>query len=268
MDIRNCDATEMLTSLDDQTVDLILTDPPYMTSRPTGMDALATRVAAMAPNDTAKTETEWKEFSKGSEYTEEQKQNWIKYGTIYGKKYAVRTQYGDWDTEFTMAKLEEVLRLSHRKMRSGGTIIVWFDLWRVGELKDLLESVGFRMTRLVEWIKTNPQPLNSSSGYLTNCREVAVFGVKGKKPTFNSKYDNGLYQYPLMTGKHRKHPTQKSLDLFKALVAKHSNPNDLVVDPFLGAGTTARACKDLGRRCTGSELDPGYFKIASEWISL
>ena len=72
----------------------------------------------------------------------------------------------------------------------------------------------FKQIRYIEWIKTNPQPLNSSVNYLTNCREIALLGIKGTKPTFNSKYDDGIYKFPLQGGKNRFHPTQKSLNLF------------------------------------------------------
>ncbi len=119
---------------------------------------------------------------------------------------------------------------------------------------------GFSQIRLIEWIKTNPQPRNSNINYLTNAREVAITAVKGVKPTFNSVYDNGIYEFPLHAGKDRFHPTQKSLKLFEELVKKHSNPGDLVLDPFLGSGTTAMASKRLGRNFIGCEIDKEFFQ--------
>jgi hypothetical protein len=112
---------------------------------------------------------------------------------------------------------------------------------------------------MIEWIKTNPQPINSKRNYLTNCREVAVVAVKHGSCTFHSKYDNGIYKYPLQSGKSRFHPTQKSEALFRDLVAKHSNEGDLVMDPFLGSGTTVRACLATKRRCVGCECNGEYF---------
>ena len=103
--------------------------------------------------------------------------------------------------------------------------------------------------------------MNQSANYLTNCREVALLGVKGGKPTFHSKYDKGIYEFPIQSGKSRTHPTQKSLPLFEALIKKHSNGGDLVVDPFLGGGTTAFACKNTGRRFVGCEIDEKYVDI-------
>jgi site-specific DNA-methyltransferase (adenine-specific) len=58
------------------------------------------------------------------------------------------------------------------------------------------------------------------------------------------------------------HPTEKPVALPTHFIGLHSLPGDLVLDPFLGHGTTAVACVQTGRRCIGVELDPGYFEIA------
>ena len=114
--------------------------------------------------------------------------------------------------------------------------------------------------RFIEWIKTNTVPINSKVNYLTNSREVAICAVKGSKPIFNSKYDNGVYSYPIYHNKNRFHPTQKPPELFKDLIIKHTNPGDTVLDTFMGSGTTAVACLDTGRKCKGNEIDSGYYK--------
>ena len=149
-------------------------------------------------------------------------------------------------------------------MRDGGTCIIFFDLWKVSHLKELMEKYKFKQLRFIEWIKTNPQPINSRVNYLTNSREIALLGVKKGKPTFNGEYDKGIYEFPIQGGKKRFHPTQKSIKLFEELIKKHSNEGDLVVDTFLGGGTTAIACKETGRRFVGSELDEMYFKSLSD----
>jgi site-specific DNA-methyltransferase (adenine-specific) len=126
-------------------------------------------------------------------------------------------------------------------------------------LKELLEKHKFKQIRFIEWIKTNPQPLNSKTNYLTNCREIALVGVKGGKPTFNSSYDKGIYEFPLQGGKNRFHPTQKSLLLFEELIKKHSNEGDIVMDTFLGGGTTAIAAKNTNRQFRGCEIAKTYY---------
>ena len=126
-------------------------------------------------------------------------------------------------------------------------------------LHQAMMRAGFKQLRLIEWVKTNPQPLNSSVNYLTNAREIAVLGVKGSKPTFNGKYDNGIYHFPLQGGKYRIMPTQKSTALCEALIEKHSNPGDLVLDTFMGAGTTAVAAHNTGRNVVGCEMREEMF---------
>lgn len=261
IDVKCCDGLELLNSHENGSIDLILTDPPYIISRESGMNTHYNNVQENQANNVefVKSEEEWNEYKfLNCIDTDNAKSNFMKYGTIYGKKYCVKTDYGEWDSNFTMETLESFIESFYKKLRNGGTLIIWFDLWKISQLKELLEKHKFKQIRMIEWIKTNPQPLNSKTNYLTNCREIALTAVKKGKPTFNSKYDNGIYNFPLQGGKNRFHPTQKSLELFKTLIKKHSNEGDLIVDPFLGAGTTAIASKLMGRKCNGSELNESY----------
>ena len=274
IDIQNCEGLEYLNAIPDNTIDLILTDPPYIISRNTGMNKHYNDVKFNL-NKLERTEEQWIKFWKKyvkknrideeepnileQKQKEKQKKNYLKFGTIYGKKYCVRTDFGNWDKNFTLDVLEEFIKMFYIKLKKGGTCIIFFDLWKITNLKILLEKYKFKQIRFIEWIKTNPQPLNSKRNYLTNCREIALSCVKGGKPTFNSEYDKGIYEYPIQGGQNRFHPTQKSLPLFENLIKKHSNEGDLVVDTFLGGGTTAIACKNMNRRFKGCELSKEYY---------
>jgi DNA modification methylase len=214
-----------------------------------------------------KTEEEWAVYKAEHNIQDDtKKENYLKYGTIYGKKYCVKTDYGTWDSEFTMDTLDQYIGEYYKKLKTGGTLIVFFDLWKISFLKETMEKHKFKQIRFIEWIKTNPQPLNSGVNYLTNCREIALLGIKGTKPTFHSKYDNGLYMFPLQGGKNRFHPTQKSLPLFEELIKKHSNENEVVLDTFLGGGTTAIACQNTNRRFKGCEISTEYYQKMMEII--
>jgi site-specific DNA-methyltransferase (adenine-specific) len=268
IDVVNIDGIEYLKSISNNSIDLVLTDPPYITSSETGMGNLHKQIQENKANgiEFVKTQDEWNEvkhkyIGKKKDMTEDtMKNNYMKYGSIYGKKYSVQTEYGDWDTNFTMEKLDEFIGEYYKKLKKGGTLIVFFDLWKITPLKDIMEKHKFKQIRFIEWIKTNPQPLNSQTNYLTNCREIALLGVKGGKPTFNSKYDNAIYEFPLQGGKNRFHPTQKSLPLFEELIKKHSNEGDVVMDTFLGSGTTAIAAKNTKRTFKGCEISEEYYK--------
>jgi len=262
-EFENMEGMQYLATIRNETIDLILTDPPYIISRETGMNIHYNKVKHNEENniEQVKTEKEWLDYkNKNNIATDDKKENFMKYGTIYGKKYCVKTDFGDWDSEFTMEMLENFIAEFYKKLKIGGTLIIFFDLWKISHLKEILEKYKFKQIRFIEWIKTNPQPLNSNVNYLTNCREIALLGVKGSKPTFNSKYDNGIYFHPLQGGKNRFHPTQKSLTLFEELIVKHSNEGDIVLDTFMGGGTTAIACKNTKRKYKGCEISKEYYE--------
>ena len=220
--IKHEDGLDYLKSLKTNSVDLVLTDPPYQISRETGMQHARDNGLGNA-------------------------------------KFHIQTKFGEWDEGFEVAQLEPFIKEIYRVLKKGGTLICFYDLWKISFLAQIFKDCKFKQLRFIEWIKTNPQPLNSSVNYLTNCREIALVAVKGGKPTFNSKYDNGIYQYPLQGGKNRFHPTQKSLALFEDLIKKHSNENDTVLDTFLGGGTTAIACKNTKRNFKGCEISKEYY---------
>ena len=262
LEIKNMDGLEFLSTIQNNSIDLILTDPPYIISRESGMNTHFKNVKENEEKNIQfiKSEDEWNSYKTENNLTDDtNKEKYMKYGTIYGKKYCVKTDYGDWDNEFSIEILDEFISEFYKKLKNGGTIIIFFDLWKISYLKDIMEKHKFKQIRFIEWIKTNPQPLNSNLNYLTNCREIALMGVKTSKPTFNSKYDNGIYMFPLQGGKNRFHPTQKSLLLFEELIKKHSNENDVVLDTFLGGGTTAFACKNTNRQFKGCEISQEYF---------
>ena len=277
--IYNQEGIEYLNLLKDNSIDLILTDPPYIISKESGMNKFVKEVAEIdASGKNKKTEEDWVTFKAKKGYTDDKyRENYIKYGNTSGNKYAFKTDYGEWDKQFTIEKLEKFVKLFYKKLRKGGTCIIFFDIWKLESLKRIMEEikktnkgnwVGFKQIRFIEWVKTNPMPLNQSRNYLTNCREVALLGVKGGSPTFNSKYDKGIYEFPIQTGKKgERHPTQKSLRLFEELIKKHSNEGNLVVDPFLGGGTTALACKTTKRRFSGCEVEKSYYDIIQKKLS-
>ena len=220
---------ELLSTIESNSVDLVLTDPPYIISKKSGMQSYKDSL------------------EKGGKVNEK-----------YGKKFAVTSDFGQWDKDYSIEDLRLSINEFYRILRSGGSCIIFFDLWKLETLKKLLSK--FSKHRFVEWIKTNPIPLNQYSTYLSNAREISISCVKGGKSTFNSKYDNGIYEYPIYNGKDRFHPTQKSLPLFEELIKKHSKEGDVVVDPYAGSGTTALSSKNTNRVFICGEPSDEYFQ--------
>ena len=216
----NQNCFDFLKTVSDKSVDLVLIDPPYEVSRDTNFQS----------------------------------------GEAKGKdtdRFRVSMNFGDWDNNFT--GLDLVIKECHRLLKDGGTLICFYDLWKLTTLKEYFELANFKQLRFIEWVKTNPVPLNSKTNYLTNSREIAVVGVKKGKPTFNSEYDNGIYKYPICHDKGRFHPTQKPVALLEDLILKHSNENDTILDCFAGSGSTAVAAHNTNRNFIGCELSKEYF---------
>ena len=149
MDIQNIDGLEYLKTLHNNSIDLVLTDPPYITSRETGMGNLHKQVEENEKNgiDFVKTEEEWDKVKDkyinrpGNKLDpEKMKVNFMKYGSIYGKKYSVQTEYGDWDKNFTMEILNDFIANYYKKLRKGGTLIIFFDIWKITPLKEIMEK--------------------------------------------------------------------------------------------------------------------------------
>ena len=270
----NKEGLEFLKSIDNNSINLILTDPPCIISKETGMNTFRDSIlekneseAKLGGNNKIKTEKEWEQYKISKGITTDEKKNlYQKYGSIYGKKYSVQTKYGDWDENFSLELLDTFISEYYKKLKKGGTLIIFFDIWKITPLHQMLSSQKFKQIRCVEWIKTNPQPLNSNLNYLSNCREIALLGIKGSKPTFHSSYDKGIYEFPIQGGKERFHPTQKPLSLFEELIKKHSNEGDIVLDTFAGSGTTAVACKNTNRKFKGCEISESYYQKALQRI--
>ena len=220
IDLKNMNCFEFLENIESNSVDLIIIDPPYEVSRQTN-------------------------FQSGEETGKDT------------DRFRVSMDFGDWDNNFT--GLDRVISECYRILRKGGTLICFYDLWKTTTLKQYFEQAKFKQLRFIEWVKTNPVPLNSKTNYLTNSREIAVLGVKCGKPTFNSEYGNGVYKYPICHDRGRFHPTQKPLALIEDLIIKHSNKDDLVLDCFSGSGTTALAAFNQERNFIGCELSKEYY---------
>lgn len=237
MKIENTDALSFLKSLDKGSVDLILTDPPYAISRETN-------------------------FQSGDLKNDDR------------DRFRVSFEFGQWD-QVDSEYFAEMCKEYFRVLRKGGSCVIFYDMWKMQELKGWLEDAGFTMFRKCSWDKTNPVPLNRKVFYLTGAREEFIVCVKGGKPTYNmhwipeenkndknipySKQDKGILEYPICHDKDRWHPTQKPLALMEELVQIHSNEGDVVLDTFLGSGTTAAAAINLNRTPWGCELSPEYF---------
>lgn len=174
--------------------------------------------------------------------------------------------FGEWDKNFDLTSW---IPIAVNHLRDGGSIII-FNAWRnMGIIAEALEDNGCLVKEMLQWQKTNPMPRNRDRLYVTAC-EFAIWATKGRGWTFNRQrdtYENTIFRYPIVSAKQRIHPTQKPIDLIRDLILIHSNKNDVVLDPFIGSGTTAIAAIETGRNYVGFELDTDFYSAACERIS-
>ena len=125
------------------------------------------------------------------------------------------------------------------------------------------KEVGFKMHNIITMIKDTGMP---NRWYLKNC-ELVLFFRKGKAKPINDMASRDWIMVNMPTQKTGKmHITQKPLAFITKLVTNSSNVGDVVLDPFMGSGTTGVSCINTGRNFIGIELDEKYFNIAKDRI--
>jgi len=232
------DAIEFLRKIPDNFVDLILTDPPY-------------------------------NISKLNDKRDRSKLN----SPIMRRKKEINYDFGEWDNmerkeflDFTKKWLKECCRV----LKKDGTLISFFNKEDISYLGWISKKYGVRTRNIFTWHKTNPVPSFRKVNYLSAC-EFAWIGSKGKFKTFNFKQQKEMHNFFETSNKSgygvTEHPTEKPIKLISHLIEIHSNQNDIVLDCFMGSGTTAIACKQLNRNFIGCEINEEYVKIAKKRIS-
>ncbi|WP_414052914.1 DNA-methyltransferase [Macrococcus animalis] len=173
--------------------------------------------------------------------------------------------FGEWDKNFDMTSW---LPVAISKIKKGGNIIIFTDWKAITPIVKELEKLGCDIKDMLRIEKSNPMPRNRDRRFVTDY-EIAIWAVKkGSKWTFNRLSDT--YERPLIktrvTPKSEKinggHPTQKNIETMEWIVERLTNERDVVLDPFMGSGTTGVACNSLNRRFVGYELEKDYFEIA------
>ncbi|NMB66467.1 site-specific DNA-methyltransferase [Candidatus Woesearchaeota archaeon] len=238
------DCIQVLKEIPDNSVDLIFADPPYN---------LQLRGELWRPNQTKvdAVNDEWDKFNSFEDYD-----------------------------KFSQEWLKECLRV----LKENGTIWVigsYHNIFRIGKV---MQDIGFWILNDVLWIKTNPMP-NFKGTRFNNAHETLIWASKNKdsRYTFHYKtmkaFNDDLqlrsdWYIPICNGGERiringekAHSTQKPEALLYRIIISTSNPNDIVLDPFMGSGTTGAVAKKLGRNFIGIEKEEYYIKIANERIA-
>ena len=236
------DSLKIMKKIPSKSVDLIFADPPYN---------LQLKDTLYRPDQTA---------------VEAVTQDWDKFNT-----------YKEYDN-FT----EQWLKESKRILKKGGA------LWVIGSYHNILrvgtsiQNHGFWILNDIIWHKTNPMP-NFRGTRFTNAHETLLWCTTSRKAKYTFNYQNlkelndgkqmrSDWYIPICSGKERlrennnqrSHPTQKPEALMYRIILSSTNKGDIILDPFLGSGTTAVITKKLQRNFIGIEQDKEYVSLAKK----
>lgn len=143
-------------------------------------------------------------------------------------------------------------------LKDGGHAYIFTNALNLKEMLDVSTSVGFKMHNLLVWEKNNCTP---SQFYMKNC-EYILFLRKGRAKWINNIGNSKtVHQFNNIIG-NKVHPCEKPVDLLKFYIENSTATEDLVLDPFMGSGSTGVACLNTNRNFIGIELDQKYYSIA------
>ena len=145
--------------------------------------------------------------------------------------------------------------------KSKGSVYMFCGTEQVSEIRRSMVELGLS-TRIIVWEKTNPSPMNGEYIWLSGI-ELCVFGKK-TGATFNEFCKNTVFRHAVVPDQW--HPTQKPVDLIRRLILASTNESDVILDPFMGSGTTAIACIKERRHFIGFEKDETYWKKSVERV--
>ena len=236
------DSLKIMKTIPSKSIDLIFADPPYN---------LQLKDTLYRPDQTT---------------VEAVTQDWDKFNT-----------YKEYDN-FT----EQWLKESKRILKKGGA------LWVIGSYHNILrvgtsiQNHGFWILNDIIWHKTNPMP-NFRGTRFTNAHETLLWCTTSREAKYTFNYQNlkelndgkqmrSDWYIPICSGKERlrennnqrSHPTQKPEALMYRIILSSTNKGDIILDPFLGSGTTAVVAKKLQRNFIGIEQDKEYISLAKK----
>jgi DNA modification methylase len=240
------DALEELKNIPDESIDLVFADPPYNMSKKKGLG--------------------WK-YSKHLTMEEQ--------GDIFTK---------DEFFKFNVQWLTECFRI----LKHGGSLWVCGSFHNIYQLGYIIQHMSdLKINNSIVWFKPNAQP-NITCRMFTESTEHLIWASKngnGKKWTFNyedtkkliedpinpnGKQTRNVWSIPLTPRKEKwagEHPTQKPEELLRRVILASTKPGDLVLDPFVGSGTTSAVAKKMGRNSIGIEKDKKYLKIIEKRLN-
>lgn len=227
----NC--VDILKNIEKSSIDMVLTDPPYnlgifMKNRQTNLKQMRSNYFGAAGWD--------------------------------------NLEYDEW-----IRNMEEFIAETSRVIVRGGSMILFMSVIKVESIIKLAEKYGFYYKTTGIWHKLNPMPRNMNLHYVNSTEAWLYFTheVKSSKFNNNGRVLHDFIETPVTPQNERKlgkHPTQKPVQLMEYFIEVLSDEGDVVLDPFMGSGSSGIASIKLNRDFVGIELNTEYYEIAKSRI--
>lgn len=269
--IYNQDCVEYMKTLSDESVDLVCTDCPYkiiaggvriveMEDEVKGVLGRGRRVVVSDGTDCS---NKW--LKKGNQMIQatckdpemaKKVESWYANTNVPsavkdGKMFAYNEiKFSDW--------LPEVFRV----LKKGTHAYIMINARNLKDLQVECEKVGFEFQNLLVWHKTNTQTPNKY--YMQNAEFILMLS---KRPAKNINDMGSKTVISIPNVKNKIHSTEKPVGLMKILIENSTKEGEIVLDPFMGSGSTARACQELDRQYIGTEIDPMYYEVCIDRLS-
>ena len=220
IDLHNCDCYDFIKTVPDNSVDLVIIDPPYDFAANGGGGAFGSKKRA---------------YLNVLENT----------GMTKGFDFKI---------------LDELVRVLKRI-----NIYIWCSKRQISQYLNYFKDYNLE---ILTWHKSNPLPACNNT-YLSDTEYILFFREKGVPIYGNYETKRKFYISPINKEDKKlySHPTIKPLNIIENLVINSSLQGGVVLDCFMGSGTTGVACKKLGRRFIGCEINEEYFKTAERRIN-
>lgn len=221
------DAIELASSLPARSVDMLVTDPPYNIST---------------------------DFELGRSDDPD--------GKYSGPDQS--HDFGDWDKD--EIAVEDWLPLFEPCLTDTAVVFIMYDYFRLTDVVESMEDLGWEPRQPIVWHKQNPIP----QGYSVKWQDAAEMGVIGSVNQGQGHHyqehegqRHNVISTPVCMGDERTpHPTQKPEGLFEPIFRWWSEPGDVVLDPFMGAGTVPKVASEMGCQYIGIEREEEWFEHA------
>jgi site-specific DNA-methyltransferase (adenine-specific) len=234
------EACAVLADLPEASCDMLLTDPPYSSG-------------GMFRSDRAIDPTQ--KYRGFSHSPDETRQPATEYGSFGGDSRDQRS-VGVWVSAWSFAAL--------RAVKPGGSAFLFTDWRQLPTATDAVQMGGWTWRGLIVWDKGVGRPMK---GRFRNHLEYVVWGTNGAHAGKDGEYPSTLIAVPTVNSNEREHVTQKPVELLQELTRVVPGDDLVILDPFMGSGSTLVAAKYAGHRAIGIEIEERYCEIAAKRLA-